>query len=56
MDSNADCRNCAISTYFDDGGGDYEEMVYRCGRYQIDVTYTSIKNKPSLPLTPTAMN
>jgi len=46
MNSNKDCRKCALSTYFDDGGGDYEDMKYRCVKYDTDVTYTSIKNKP----------
>ena len=44
--SNKDCRVCALSRYFDDGGGDYEDMVYHCVRHNKDVTYTRADNKP----------
>lgn len=45
-DSNSDCRLCAFSRYFDDGGGDYEDMVYHCEKLNKRVTHIRADNKP----------
>ena len=46
MISNEDCRNCAFSNLFQDGGGDYDDMQYHCCKMNTCVTYTRSDNKP----------
>ncbi len=44
--TNEDCQKCCLSRYFDDGGGDYEDMIYYCNKCNKNVTFTRVEDKP----------
>lgn len=46
VDYDSDCHKCAYSISFDDGGGEYEEIVLRCNKESEIVTYVRNDNKP----------
>jgi hypothetical protein len=41
-----DCHKCEYCRSFDDGGGDYLDIVYNCMKENVRVTYTRNDNKP----------
>jgi hypothetical protein len=43
---NQDCRNCAFSKCDDVGGGDYEEIEWKCTKYNTVLNYVSKDKKP----------
>ena len=44
--SNEDCEQCAFCRYFNDGGGDFEDMVYHCDEENKRVSFTRSDDKP----------
>jgi len=45
-DTNKDCQKCCFCRYFDDGGGDYKDMVFHCDKVDKRVTFTRDDDKP----------
>jgi len=44
--TNRDCERCCCKTMIEDGGGDYEEIVPYCGRFNARLFYKTVDNKP----------
>jgi hypothetical protein len=45
-DVNEDCEKCAYSYCHNDGGGDYENIVWTCTKKHTQLTSTKVENKP----------
>lgn len=43
--TNPDCERCCCKTMIQDGG-DYEEIVPYCGKFNVRLFYKTVDNKP----------